>query len=96
LTIIDQKCKQCGWEWTPRIDPEKIKLCPNCRRPTWNKEPIRLQCYYCDHEWTPLIQEREIAKCPKCGELLLWARALKEKEVEDEDNNREVESASTG
>ena len=29
------KCKQCGYEWTPRM---KIpKACPSCKRYDWNQ-----------------------------------------------------------
>ena len=31
----ERKCNQCGYKWTPRV--KKPKLCPSCRKRTWDK-----------------------------------------------------------
>jgi len=36
VKIIKLKCNRCGHRWVPR--KEKIKLCPACHSPFWNRE----------------------------------------------------------
>ena len=31
------KCKQCGYQWIPRI--ERPVACPSCNRRSWDKDP---------------------------------------------------------
>ncbi len=33
------KCKQCGWEWTPRTAHPAV--CPKCKRRDWNDEEVK-------------------------------------------------------
>jgi Zn finger protein HypA/HybF involved in hydrogenase expression len=33
------KCKRCGHEWIARV--ENVRICPKCRSPYWDVEPIR-------------------------------------------------------
>lgn len=34
-----ERCKRCGWPWTPRI--EKPVMCPKCKSAYWNIERKR-------------------------------------------------------
>jgi hypothetical protein len=29
------QCQKCGATWIPRIPPEQIKCCPNCKNRRW-------------------------------------------------------------
>ena len=34
-------CKRCVWIWAPRIPIDRIKWCPKCKSPYWNRDRIR-------------------------------------------------------
>lgn len=31
-TTVTAECPKCGYKWTPRIDPQMIKSCPECKQ----------------------------------------------------------------
>ena len=30
-------CHRCGYAWIPRVAVEKIKTCPGCKSPYWDR-----------------------------------------------------------
>lgn len=30
------RCLRCGYIWVPRVDMDKVKICPKCKSPYWD------------------------------------------------------------
>jgi predicted Zn-ribbon and HTH transcriptional regulator len=40
LTVPGYECTRCTYQWIPRTE-RKPTICPRCKSPYWDKEPMR-------------------------------------------------------
>jgi predicted Zn-ribbon and HTH transcriptional regulator len=39
MTILVLKCKRCGHDWPTKQAADRVKVCPKCKTPYWDRKP---------------------------------------------------------
>jgi len=66
VTIDGLHCYRCGYNWKPRPGTKKVRTCPECKSPYWDK---------------PKREKKEVIKmtggCDRCGKPMYRGRRRK-------------------